>query len=91
MDRFWRENLGEVENLNSNCIWCINTCVNANAYEESEDVLVPATSCSDGSLPKYDINTSSRDPAVLCAHSNNQFSKAGRYVDSYMTVNPGDL
>ena len=50
--------------------------------------IVPASFCSDGSQPRF--SGESVDPSVLCAHSSGTFSRKGWYVDSKITVNPGD-
>ncbi len=74
-------------NLCADTLERIENCTNPKLCSRT---VVPSTFCSDGSVPRYNINSGEYDAATVCSHSEGRFSSDGFYVDSNILVKPGD-
>ncbi len=56
-----------------------------------KNVVVPAIFCKDGAIPEYSDDNDGTDPQKVCKNHGREFSSVGRYVDTGLNVNPGDI
>lgn len=83
------ESISENQTLKMTVSGAINLCPKDSS--NPKNVIVPAVFCSDGAIPEYSDSNDGTDPKKICKSHGGLFSSKGRYVDTGLSVNPGDI
>ncbi|WP_339046924.1 type IV secretion system protein [Candidatus Mesenet endosymbiont of Phosphuga atrata] len=83
------ESISADQTLKMTVSGAINLCPKDSS--NPKNVIVPAVFCSDGAIPEYSDSNDGADPKKICKSHGGWFSSKGRYVDTGLSVNPGDI
>lgn len=83
------ESISESQTLKMTINGAINLCPKDSS--NPKNVIVPAVFCDDGTVPEYSDDNDGTDPKIICRNHGGSFSGEGRYVDTGLSVNPGDI
>lgn len=83
------ESISQDQTLKMTISGAINLCPKDSS--NPQNVIVPAVFCSDGAVPEYSDDNDGTDSRVICRNHGGRFDSKGRYVDTGLSVNPGDI